>query len=344
MANTMQDFFNVEEEAYKQALSKKLGVKATGVNKDAISKKIKELEQANTGTKDVAEKQQALNKLNELKKLNDDYQKFLSEKDKAVETDSMPNFTFYPGDRSGVDHIEIRLPDGSKQRWPQASGSGISAVLKDKFTVAMPLNSTLIVHSNTGGVLELSPGNRVSAPFTSTNMDIEDFCQHTYDNWIKADKKQPINLNFSSIPPEAQPEIKKRVAQRLIDIHADSVEFASLDTRQGACNEMVRAITTVSEANQQPAFPSRKYLKDIGVSEWGTTWAFKRDPNNVVADQRNEALKWHEALKNRHPFNQPDKGKSGNAQPNDKGSQNSDSPTANQVQTKTGPTGQNRRG
>jgi hypothetical protein len=296
MPNTMQDFFNVEEEVYKQALSMKLGVKATDVNQAEISKKIKELEDVNTTAKD-AEKLQAL------KKLNDDYQKFLSEKDKAVKANLMPNFTFYQGDSSGVAHIEIRLPDGSTQRLPQASGSGgISAQILGEFTIAMPLNSTLIVHSTKGGVLELSPGNKVSAPFTGTGMDIENFCQQTYDNWKKAGKKEPINLNFSSIPPEAQPEIKKRVAQRLIDIHADSVKFLSLETRQKACNEMVNAITSVSEANQKPAF-SRKDLKYLGVSEWGTTWAFNKKPTNEVADQRNKALERHEALKNRHPLN-----------------------------------------
>ena len=299
MANTMQDFFKVEEEAYIKALSKKLG--STDVNQDAISKKIKELELANTTAKE-AEKLQALKKLNELKKLNDDYQKFLSEKDEAVKADSMPAFTFYPVDDSNVVHIEIRLPDGSTQQWPQASDAGISAEIRDKLTIAMPLNSTLIVHSNTGGVLELSPGNKVSARFTGTDMDIEDFCQQTYDNWRKAGTEKPINLNFSSIPPVAQKEIKQRVAQRLIDIHADSVKFLSLETRQKACNEMVNAITSVSEGNQKPAFLSKDDLKNHGVSVWGTTWAFKRDPTNVVADQRNEALK------NRHPFNKSGSG------------------------------------
>jgi hypothetical protein len=280
MANTKTDFFNIEEQAYQTKLAEMVG-SVGGFSQDSIDQKIKQLdEMKDSSGVSTEEQKKALEEWNKLKNLNDAYQKFLQEKATA-EKDLMANFTFYPGKKNEnmFDSIDFTLGDGSKFRWKPNQDQlgaeiGASISQKGEFTIALPLNSTMEINyprgpnNEPGESLKFSPGNKVEAKFSSGSMQVENFCAQTLLNWEKSGKKDPIFLDFSTIPVDAQPEIKRRVAQTLINLYADNDKFVSRETRQDRRNEIIGAITNVSQDGKPAAF-SGQDLINLGVDITG---------------------------------------------------------------------------
>jgi hypothetical protein len=193
-----------------------------------------------------------------------------------VDDDLDHTFTFYHGN-SNPFTVEVKLGDGSKVSYPPdakpEAEHAISASLTDEetFKMAMPVNSSMVITYAGGEKLELSPPNTVVANLSNGPLSIDEFCNQTLLNWERhkqanQGKAEPIFLDFSSVPVEAQHEIKRRVVQTLINKYVGSSSKAEEEKRR---EEIVNAIVNIEKDGKNAAF-SRADLKRLGVDTEGS--------------------------------------------------------------------------